>query len=365
MFTQADLDELLTFRAEEDQVISLYANTDPAQQPIETIKLQIRGLLKDVESAEDVGKIEQHFELTHDWRKAGTVIFSCAAQDFFRAYQTAVPFRNRLRIEDRPYLKPLLHLLRYYAHYGVILVDRIGARFFAFHLGELKTAEGTVGEDVRKLKHGHGSSAAGRRGGSGGARAEDEQAQRNMREAAEAALHFFERHKIERLFIGGTAENVAQFREMLPRELQNALAGTFPMNIEASKEEVRERSLAQLHELNAQREQKLVDRMLAGAAGDGPAVTGLERTLRMLSEGRVDTLLVSDGYRAAGFRHAASGYLSTTTEIEHFKKDEFELVADVVNAAVNRTLEQGGHVEVIANHPALEQAGRIGALLRY
>lgn len=365
MFTQENLDELLAFDAGDDHVVSLYVNADPSDHPMETIKLQVRGLLKEVEAPEDVERIEQYFDLVHDWGKPGVAIFSCSAQDFFRAYQTAVPFRNRVRIKSKPYVKPLLHLTKYYANYGVILIDRVGARFFDFHLGELQDTAGAMGEDVRKLKHGHGSSAAGRRGGQGGARQEDEQAQRNMRDAAEAAGHFFARKNIRRLFIGGTSENVAQFREMLPRQLQSCFAGAFPVDMDAGEQEVRERSLELLHELNAEREQRLVEQMLTNAARGSAAVTGLGPTLRMVSDGRVDTLLVSDGFRKPGFRHPASGYLAETADDDVFGNADFEPVPDVVDEAVTRTLEQGGHVEVISDNAELEGAGRIGALLRY
>lgn len=369
MFTQENLEELLAFDAEnaDAEVISLYLNADPSDNPIETIKLQLRGMLKEVGPGheDDIGKIEQHFDLVHDWGKAGVAIFSCAAEDFFRAYQVAVPFRNRVRMGPKPYVKPLLHFMKYYANYGVILVDRVGARFFEFHLGELQDTGGTMGEDVRKLKHGSGSSATGMRGGTGGARAEDEQAQRNMRDAAEAASRFFNGHDVRRLFLGGTSENVSAFRELLPKQLQSCIAGTFPMDMDASKEEVKKRSLDLLHQLNAEREQRLVEQMMSQSARGGMAVTGLAPTLRMISDGRVDTLLLSDGYRVPGFRHNSTGYLTETADSDLFGDGDFEPVPDVIAAAVNRTVEQGGHVEVISESRELEQAGQIGAILRY
>lgn len=367
MFTDDNLEELLTFEAENGQVISLYLNADLGENPIETIKLQVRGLLKELpdELSEDREQIEEYFDMVHDWRKAGIALFSCSAHDFFRSYQVAVPFRNRMRMSRKPYVKPLLHLMKYYTHYGVILVDRIGARFFEFHLGELQETRGTMGEDIRKLKHGRGSSATGMRGGVGGARQEDEHAQRNMREAAEEAGRFFAKKDIRRLFIGGTAENVAQFRDMLPKRLQSTIAGTFAMDMDAGKQEVREHTLEMLHKLNAEREQLLVDKMLTAAHDSGSAVTGLKHTLKMVSDGRVDTLVVSDGFRAPGFRHPSSGYLSTSDDDDLFGESTFENVPDVVDEAVKRTMEQGGNVEVISDNPKLENAGRIGALLRY
>jgi peptide chain release factor subunit 1 len=367
MFTQENLDELLAFEPGDAEVISLYVNADPAANPPETIKLQVRGLLKHAgqNHAEDVERIEQHFELGHDWGKPGVAVFSCAERDFFRAYQVAVPFRNRVRTGPKPYVKPLLHFTKYYGHYGAVVVDRVGARFFEFHLGELQQTAGTMGEDVRKLKRGQGSSATGMRGGVGGSRAEDEAAHRNMRDAAEAATRFFNRVHIRRLFLGGTAENVATFREMLPKQLQSCIAATFAMDMDAGEQEVKERTLELLRELNADREQRLVEQMLAGAAGGTAAVTGLGPTLRMISDGRVDTLVISDGYRMPGYRHASSGYLSENPDENLFGDNDFETLPDVVDAAVNRTMEQGGHVEVISDNPRLEQAGRIGAILRY
>lgn len=368
MFTQEDLDELLAFEPGDAAVVSLYLNADPAANPPETIKLQVRGLLKEAGQADsaDAERIEQYFELGHDWGKPGVAVFSCAERDFFRAYAVAVPFRNRVRVGPKPYVKPLLHFTKYYGHYGVVLIDRVGARFFEFHLGELQQTAGAMGEDVRKQKHGQGSSATGMRGGAGNGRSEEETAHRNMRDAAEAATRFFNRYQIRRLFIGGTTNNVAEFREMLPKQLQSCIAATFPIDMDAGEQEVRERSLELLHQLNAEREQRLVEQMLAGAAAaGGAAVTGLAPTLRMVSDGRVDTLIIGDGFRAPGYRHASSGYLSESRDEALFGDNEFESVADVVDAAVNRTVEQGGHVEVISDNPRLEEAGRIGAILRY
>lgn len=367
MFTEENLQELLAFEADQAAVVSLYLNADVGIHPIETIKLQVRGLLRDLPDAlhEDVAQIEEYFEREHDWHQSGVALFSCQEEDFFRVYQVAVPFRNRVRVKRTPYVKPLLHLLKYYTNYGVILVDRIGARFFEFHLGELTEAGGVAGEDVRKLKHGRGSSAAGMRGGVGGARQEDEHVQRNMREAAEEATRFFTHRNIRRLFIGGTSENVAQFREVLPKRLQSTIAATLPMDMDATEKEVRERTLDILHKLNAEREQKLVERMLTSSHEGGSAVVGLIPTLRMVSDGRVDTLIVSDGFAASGFRHTASGYLAVSEEETAFGEQALEDVSDVVDEAVQRTVEQGGHVEVISENAQLESAGRIGAILRY
>lgn len=366
MITQEDLQELLTFDGGDDKVVSLYLNVDTGQESSETIKRYIRALLRDVAGhEEDVEAIENYVNFSHEWSNRGLALFSCSAQDFFRAFPTAVAFRNRVRTGRKPYVKPLAHLLDHYAHYGVVVVDRVGARFFDFHLGELQETAGTMGEDVHKLKHGGGSSAIGRRGGESGGHHEEEVVLRNLRDAAAAAQQFFAKRNIRRLFLGGTAETVAQFREYLPKQLLSCVVNTFPVDMDAPESEVRDRSLALLHEDNAQREYTLVEKMITAAAKGSNGVIGLDDTLQAVSDGRVMTLIISDGYRTPGYRHDGTNYLAASQSKNPFGEGAMAEVQDVVEAAVARTMEQGGAVEVITENPQLENAGRIGAILRY
>jgi peptide chain release factor subunit 1 len=373
MIGQEDLQDLLAFDAGDATVVSLYLNADNSQQSTEIIKLQARALLKESECPdEDASAIEHYLELSHEWGSPGLALFSCAGKGFFRAIPSAVAFRNRVRLSARPHLKPLTHLMDHYAHYGVVLVDRVGARFFEYHLGELQETAGTAGEDVRKLKLGGGSSrggtatATGQRGGQTG-RHEEETAQRNLREAAAAAQRFFAGRPIRRLFLAGTAANVAQFRDYLNKQLQSRVAGTFALDMTSGEHEVRARSLELLQKANTLREQQLVRQMITTASKGGNAVLGLADTLRTVSEGRVETLVLSDGYRAQGYVNNRTAYLSVHEHelVPLGHGNDVRAVTDVVEAAVSRTIEQGGHVEIISDSTELDNAGRIGALLRY
>ncbi len=372
MIRQDDLQELLAFDSIGSQVVSLYLNADMSQHTNEMVKKQARALLKEEGAIEkDSDAIEHYLDFSFDWSMPGLAVFSCADQDFFRAYTSAIAFRNRVRINNKPHLKPLTHLLDLYAHYGVIVIDRVGARFFEYHVGELQDSAGTMGDDVRKLKLGGGStrgggtsSTTGQRGGQGG-RHEEEIVQRNMRDAATAAAQFFSTKPIRRLFIGGTAENVALLRENLSKQLQSRVAGTFAIDMTAGEHEVREQTLEMLREANAQREQKLVEQMITTAAKGGNAVVGLDATLKTVGEGRVQTLVIIDGYRTAGYADETSNFLTAHKGDLSPYGGELTKVEDVVEAAVSRTMEQGGSVEIISDCPELEEAGRIGALLRY
>lgn len=371
MFTQDQLQELLKFNANGSNVVSVYLNTDCAEQPAETIKMQAKGLLKELEGphAADGEAIEQFLNHSYDWDSPGLALFSSSQNDFFRAYPAAVSFRNRVRVGPRPYVKPLAHLLDHYAHYGVILIDRVGARFFEYHLGELQSSKGVMGEEVRKLKKGGGSSTVGMRGGArggqGGSRHEEEVAQRNMRDAADEAGRFFSKKPIRRLFIGGTAENTAQFRELLSKQLQSCIAGTFPMDMNAGEHEVSKATLAMLQDYNTERERQLVQSMITAQAKGANGTVGLDDTLQAVSDKRVQTLIVSDGLRVPGYVQDEAAFVVANLARSPLSEAELQGVPDVIDSAVAYTIAQGGHVEVISEDPELEAAGRIGAILRY
>jgi peptide subunit release factor 1 (eRF1) len=371
MFSQDQMQELLAYEGNGAGVVSVYLDTDNTRQSVEGIKLTARGLLKELqpEFEKDAVAIERYLDLSYDWSKPGLALFSGKGGSFFRAVDSPVAFRNRVRYGARPYVKPLTHLLDHYAHFGVILVDKVNGRFFEYHLGELQLTETVTGEEVRKMKTGSGSSAVGRKGGStsatGGSKHEQEVVQRNLKECAAAAGRFFAERPIRRLFIGGQNETVAQFREFLPKQLLSCLAGTFTIDMGAGEPEIRSRTLDLLREVNAEREDRLVERLAALYASAGNAVTGLDDVLQAVSDKRVETLIISDGYRAPGYIDPASGFVVANLARSPLNHSELQKVEDVVDAAVAQTVAQGGHVEVITDHPTLEGLGRIGAILRY
>jgi peptide chain release factor subunit 1 len=370
MFSEKDLQELVDFRSEESPVLSLYLDVDPTKRTTDEYKLVLRGLLKEVASTawrKDISAVEKYFDHEYDWQGKGVVVFSCMKQDFWRAYPLAVPVDSHVYVGERPYIKPLTDILDAYGRYGVVLVDQEGARLFLFQLGELQETSGTLGEEVKRMKHGRGS-AAGRRGGVTGrtGRREEEIAQRNLREAAELTAKFCEGGRCSRIVLGGTEQTVAQFQEMLPKDLREQVVGSFPAVMTAPETEVLERSLEIITEVEREREKELVESAITAAAKGGAGVIGLADTLGAVYEGRVHVLLVDEGYRAAGYRCQQCGYISAQAKKKcPFCGGKVKHIDDAVDLIVREVIDQGGKVEVVRDSPALEKAGHIAALLRY
>jgi peptide chain release factor subunit 1 len=366
MLTDKDLRELLEYKSDEP-VLSLYLNTDPSGGSADAHKLNLRNLLKEVEPTEDLDVIERFFDHQFDWSGRSVAVFSCRPQDWFRYYTLAVPLRSRIRVSNRPHVKPLADILDAYGGYGVALIDKQGARLFSFHLGELREQEGVLGESVRHTKRGGGSQAAGRRGGSAGqTNYADEVAERNIKEAADYAARFFADNNVRRILIGGTEDNTAQFRNQVPKAWQSLVKGTFPMSMTASHDEVLERAMQIGHQAEYEREARLINAVITNAAKGRGGVVRLDDTLGAVHEGRVLTLLIREGLREPGMRCLSCGYL-TAQKIDKcpFCGGEIEQIPDAVELAVRKVMQTGGEVEVLHDDMDLSKHEHIGALLRY
>jgi stalled ribosome rescue protein Dom34 len=366
MLADRDLDRLLGYKAEHP-ILSVYLNTDPAEGNAENQRLRLRSMLKDIKLSEDVAVITRYFEHEHDWTGRSVAIFSCAPEDFWQAYTLAVPVRSRVRVNNRPFVKPLANLLDSYGGYGVVLVDKQRARLFYFHLGALQEQEGMKGESVRRTKHGGGSQATGRRGGvAGQTDYVDEVAERNIKDAVDFATRFFSEKKVRRILIGGTDDNVAMFRNQLPKAWRSLVVGSFPISMVASESEVLERAMTVGREAEYKREAHLARTIVTSAAKGRGGVLGIDDTLDAVREGRVQTLLIRDGFRSAGSRCKSCAYLSAQQlDACPFCGGEIEQIPDTVEVAVRQVMRSGGEVEVLGSEHQVEGFGEIGALLRY
>jgi len=366
MIAESDLRELLNFSAAEP-VLSLYLNADPTIGNADFYRLRLRNMLKQVSLSEDVSAVERFFNGEYDWTGRGVAIFSCARRGFFRAYPLAVPLPDQVYIGDRPAVKPLAQVLNAFGGYGVVLVDKQGARLFYFHLGELREQEGVVGEVVKHTKRGGASTIPGRRGGMAGmTRHEDEVVERNLKDCVVFATHFFEENHVRRILIGGSDDNVAQFRSLLPKAWQSLVVGSFPMSMASSQTDVMAKAMQCGMEAELHREARQVEIVITAAAKGSGGVVGLEHTLNAIRDGRVQVLLVSEGYRQSGFRCKGCGAM-TVVGLEKcaFCGEALEKIADGVELAVRAVMQAGGEVNIVHANPVLDRAGKIGAILRY
>src|SRR5512136_867803 len=184
MMQEQDLHELAELVSEDAPILSLYLHLDPQRRSADEIKLSLRRLLSQAAelgaSPADVERIERFFEYEHDRQGRAVACFSCQAHKFWRGYPLLVPVPSTVHVGRRPYVKPLSDLWDNYGRFGVIMIDREGARLFIYHLGALEESTGTLGTEVKHHKQGGWAAQKLQR-------YEDQEAKHNLKDAAEWA----------------------------------------------------------------------------------------------------------------------------------------------------------------------------------
>jgi len=349
-------------------ILSVYLNVDPTQRTAEEYKLHLREMLKqvnDLADAKDIEAVKRYVELEFDWSGRGLAIFSKRTDDLWAAYPLAVPVDSSVTVAHRPRLSPLVQLFRRYGRYGVALVDRQGSRFFAFLMGQLLAQDGVLGEDVRHTRKGRGSSMVGMRGGAPhSGRREAELVQRNLRESITSLGAFVQAHHLHQLLLAGAEATVSQFRELLPAPLEGLVVGTFAADMAANEIEIRDLSFAILEKLAHQHQQQLTNTVVTATAKGQNGVIGLDATLSVIHEGRVQALIVEAGFHQPGYRCAGCGYL-TAQPMERcvFCGGKFEQTPDAVEDVVCQAVANGIDVDIVPSDTIAK--AKIGALLRY
>jgi hypothetical protein len=240
-------------------------------------------------------------------------------------------------------------------------------RLSLFEMGELQATDGYLGEEVRRLKRGRGSS--GGHGGRGGefvsSQHEEETVKRNIRSEVDKIKTFWERHKPQRLILAGADPTVTLFREALPKHLQEKVIGTFSADMNASDVEIRGHSLKILEQVEEERETALVDAVFTAAAKGRGGVIRLADTLGAAHEGRIQTLVIARDYRQPGYQCRNCDYVTDQSlDTCPFCGGAFAEIPDATEALVTKVIEDSGQVEVIDDHPKIAKFG-VGALLRY
>lgn len=371
MFTKQDLKELATYQSETSPIVSVYLNVDPTNTTSEQYRLTLRGMLRSVADKvdeQDIKAIENYIEFEYDWHGKGLALFSCG--DFWREYRLEFPVQDSIHIGQQPYIKPLADYADAYDRYGVVLVDREGARLFIFDQGSLQEATGMLGEEI----HGHIRDASGRGGRSGagpglgrssGLDAKiDEITTQNLREVVQLTQRFYQAGQCDRIILGGTDENRARFMSMLPKMLETKVIGGLTIDMDASEAEVLDRSMSIIQKSIAERKKALVDDLITAAHKDVGSL-GLSDTLMAVQEQRVQTMVIQEGFRAEGKMCTNCGYLTIkdTSECPACGEPVHDL-EDMVDHLVHLAI--GMDVEVVfVQDDQLATQGSIGSLWRF
>jgi peptide chain release factor subunit 1 len=144
------------------------------------------------------------------------------------------------------------------------------------------------------------------------------------------------------------------------------VVGEMALDMAAGEADVRDKTMAIIRDHIQNEETALVERLVTAAAKGGVGVIGLEDTLIALQEDRVHILIVSEGHEAEGFRCTHCGYLGAQElDVCPYCSSDVRPHAHVIDAAIRTAIEKGVAVKIVADNDQLDQAGKVGAILRY
>jgi peptide subunit release factor 1 (eRF1) len=363
MMQEADLQELAELVSRETPILSLYLNVDPHRRSTEEHKLYLRRLLAQAAqqgaSRTDIERAERFFDHEYDRQGRGVACFSCQDQKFWRDHALLVPVEDFVFVGSRPYLTPLSDAWDAYGRFGVIMVDREGARVLVYHLGALEDSAGTLGTEVRRHKQGGWAAQKLQR-------YEDQEAKQNLKDAAEWADAYLREHRATRVVLSGSEDNLAQFRDLLPRDLQDKVVGHISLDMTASPAQVWDRAFDVTLAAQRQAEADLLNQVVTVAHKGGAGALGLEDTLAAMQQGRVYQLLVDREFHQPGYQCSVCQAV-VTQELPScpYCGGTLMAIADVVNLAVQKAVDAGLKVSVLDHNPQTVGIGGIAAVLRY
>jgi peptide chain release factor subunit 1 len=357
------------------RVLSVFMNLDPSELPTPAARSSaVTSIL-----TEAARRVEAAEELDHDERAAlkadvervrevlngdiagngarGLAVFACQRADLLEVVPLREPLDSRVVLDDSPYVEPLVHAGAA-ERWCVLLANRRVARLFTGSGDELAETDRIVDDVHRRHEKGGWSQANYQR-------SVEKEVHDHVAHTAEVAFALYKRSGFDRLLVGAPDELVGDVEAKLHPYLRERLTGRVSCDIENSTvDQVRASAAARIAEHARGRERAALDRLAQGVGSGGRGAAGLSAVLAALNQARVEVLLVARGLDAPGVCDPETGLLYATPE-EVPDGATAVPVADIVEKAIEKAIEQSAEVIGIRFHEDLGPLGGIGAVLRY
>lgn len=371
------LRRLAELRPDHGRVLSVFFDLDPATYPTGRERAtQITAVVDEasrrVEALENLGHDElkalredvKRLRTLFDPGRMGTggargiAVFACGPAGLLEVIRTPYPMATRVVVHDAPYLEPLAAAGES-ERWCVVLVNARDGRIFTGDEHALTETEKVHDESIAD-PDGRGSQYSNHQ------RADEAEKRDHLDKVAGRLLAMLRSQPFDRLLIGAPEPVDAEFKRRLHPYLQERVSGCVRIDVEsASPSEVLAAASPVFDEHRRAHEREAIERLRSGIGRDGGrAVAGLPGVLEALNEHRVEVLLLEPQSRKRGWVDPETGYLaaepgpSPTNGVLQERED-------VLEAAIERAVEQSAEVLVLRDQPDLGPHGGVAAILRF
>jgi peptide chain release factor subunit 1 len=320
-------------------------------------------------------RIADFLENEADEAANGIAIFAAVGgPEFFETVQLDEPFpNNRFFVFDRPHLFPLVRIVEQNPRYAVLWADTNKADIYIFGGENTLNAEVPTNAKVEEIQN----TVTNRSQVGGWSQARYQRHVENFhlqhaRETVEELEKLMHDRKVERLVLCGDETTIMPIlRPQLSKETEGKVIAVLNMSQYASEQEIREKTRAALGLENAARDKESVERVFnAARAAAGLGTLGVEKTLAALSNGQVEELVV-----AADFDSIKYNPKAVERVLEDYAPGDDNSAGEELPAAgekrqiadelIVRALNSDAKIVFIEDESILEEAGGVGAVLRY
>lgn len=345
MITSKHLSELLNFKAPTPSILSVYLEVDEGRDYLNAMRQLAKEAVHHAgypTQEEDLRRIQSYVETEFEPAGSrGLAVFSCKRFGLWRVCPLPEPVKNKLRVDERPYLAPLLSMTDQRHRFGVLLADAGQARFLESFMGRLtEYQEMTLSASDYEQEH-------------------------DFLKAATERLEGLARNQgFQRIIVGVAPHLSLRLINHLHSSMQHNLILDPDLEPAMASSAVLERISACEDQARQVRETVLVHRLVDSArSGTRLGVLGLESTLEALQKNQIRMLLVRDGYAKMGRCCPECGKLSLNwpkcLDCGRATQTVFNLVGEMVDRALAANCE----VFRLLHDTPLDNLGKIGAEL--
>ncbi|MFC4117115.1 VLRF1 family aeRF1-type release factor [Nonomuraea zeae] len=382
-YDQTFLRDLVSMK-DEVGVVSLYTTADPTEEasarPAWGIRLrnELSAIREQVASWPDRDRrtavLSRLEELEPDIRDLvdaaesgiGRALFAAVSDGELRKISLQVPIQDCAVLESTAYVRPLVTAMATSAPAGLVLVSRDGVRLIDYRYGAAedvaRIAFDLDTEDWRQMRG---------PGPGGTTQTDSTQVDRYQRRIDDHLRRFMigAAPKVGRRVAALSWTDVLLIGDpALTEILAGAMHPTQVVQVDAivdtlSAVEAAKHVAAELSAARERRDAALVARVQDAALSGGKGVLGLNQTLALLNEGRVDHLLLDENGRWTGARGADGFLYDDQTPQSMVVEQEPDLGERMIEAA----LDNGARLTILGTEAARPLAAHKGvaALLRW
>lgn len=307
----------------------------------------------------------------------GVACFACSAQNFFEMVKLPFVYRDTLVVDQEPYARMLLAVEAELGINLVVTLDHQHARFYQVDISGIRELQDLITWKTHDREKPGVSQVSPPRGvstrhGVGGYNVEmlkQEELREHLRHVGQTLFELRKTHPFDRLLAVAADDLLSLLPNYLHDYLRRAYVGSLQVRsnehtpaLKLPPNVLYEATLAHLLETDQEQVSTLVASL---TSQPNMAVVGVEKTLEMLTWGNVRTLLVDPEFSIEGYVFYPSRLLGLKPEEAPEGTESVWHLPDLVDAILERAIEQGAAVKVVHSQEGRAAIQGLGALLRY